>query len=547
MKKIISLTIPLLLALAMIAFPSAAMAGTEEAPSLTLGSVTYSGGMYYFSNATVGGANNRTILVCFSKSVTSGDLITLPASPAGFTVSASSETNNYSKRINVAAGTSADIIRDYIRGIGFTVASATQTVQVTVTTEDITCDTFYNIDSEHYYQFIVDPGHLYIPQFIPAGFTGVTWTNAYTAARERTYMGRSGYLATVTSEDEDTFLNSLSGGKTGWLGGTIMTHGSRVNASGSADTDGLYYDGFTDDGGSSGWYWACGPEIGSVFYSVNSLDGSNSEQVAAADAANSGNYYNWSRSSGAYEPNNSSPDYENCLTTLILSGRIGKHGTSFTWNDIRYNNTDQSSDFSAKGYFVEYGNLLVGDSGNGSTTFASDSGMLALYTVTFDSQSATTAASPANNTTVGGSALDALPTDPVRTGCTFGGWFTEAYGAGTAFTASTPVTGNITVYAKWTKSSSESVFVGGRKTLSAAASGGVWRYDDAYLQLTDNGDGTSKIKGLKAGTTTVTYSAGGLTETFTVTVNASGLPDTGQNFRYCTCCAEFLSSWLWLL
>ena len=39
---------------------------------------------------------------------------------------------------------------------------------------------------------------------------------------------------------------------------------------------------------------------------------------------------------------------------------------------------------------------------------------------------------------------------PTRTGYTFGGWYTEANGAGTKVTATTTVTGNLTVYAKWT-------------------------------------------------------------------------------------------------
>jgi uncharacterized repeat protein (TIGR02543 family) len=72
------------------------------------------------------------------------------------------------------------------------------------------------------------------------------------------------------------------------------------------------------------------------------------------------------------------------------------------------------------------------------------------YTVAFDSQSATVEASPTSkavaspNTTVG-----TLPTEPTKTGYNFGGWWTSPGGGGTQFTASTTVTGNITVYARW--------------------------------------------------------------------------------------------------
>ena len=72
------------------------------------------------------------------------------------------------------------------------------------------------------------------------------------------------------------------------------------------------------------------------------------------------------------------------------------------------------------------------------------------YTVEFDDQGATTPVSPTSktvaspNTTVG-----SLPSEPENTGYYFGGWNTKADGTGAVFTASTPVTGNITVYAIW--------------------------------------------------------------------------------------------------
>jgi uncharacterized repeat protein (TIGR02543 family) len=43
-----------------------------------------------------------------------------------------------------------------------------------------------------------------------------------------------------------------------------------------------------------------------------------------------------------------------------------------------------------------------------------------------------------------------LPTAPTKTSYDFAGWFTAVNGGGTQFTAATPVTANITVYAKWT-------------------------------------------------------------------------------------------------
>ena len=75
------------------------------------------------------------------------------------------------------------------------------------------------------------------------------------------------------------------------------------------------------------------------------------------------------------------------------------------------------------------------------------------YTVTFDknnSDAGSTEASPQTRTVTRPTTTANLPTEPTRTHYTFSGWNTNADGSGTAFTSSTVVTGNITVYAKWT-------------------------------------------------------------------------------------------------
>ena len=57
---------------------------------------------------------------------------------------------------------------------------------------------------------------------------------------------------------------------------------------------------------------------------------------------------------------------------------------------------------------------------------------------------------------VSGEALgDKMPDDPTRDGYTFTGWNTEPDGSGDTFTASTVVSGTMTVYAQWKKSSDE--------------------------------------------------------------------------------------------
>jgi len=70
------------------------------------------------------------------------------------------------------------------------------------------------------------------------------------------------------------------------------------------------------------------------------------------------------------------------------------------------------------------------------------------YTVTFDKNGGGAEASPTTrtadyNTTV------ILPIAPIKNGYSFSSWNTLANGSGTAFTATTPVTASLTVYAQW--------------------------------------------------------------------------------------------------
>ena len=73
------------------------------------------------------------------------------------------------------------------------------------------------------------------------------------------------------------------------------------------------------------------------------------------------------------------------------------------------------------------------------------------FTVIFDDQGATTPVTPGTKIIISpATTAGPLPT-PIKTGNTFGGWWYNApNGSWTVFTASTVVTANTTVYAKWT-------------------------------------------------------------------------------------------------
>lgn len=344
-------------------------AESDEHCHIELGEASVSGNTYYYPSTVVTGSGIKSILISFSKSVTEGDKIILPdaAGFSGFAVSETSLGNDYVKRISLD-GKTAEEVQEYLRNVGFKISSESQSVQIAVTTERIEYDTYYNIDTEHYYQFIP---------------IEKKWTEAYDVAKEMTYMGRTGYLATVMSKDEDIFINSLSGGKTGWLGGSILKPvGTPVDSKNGTDDALMYYSKFNTEQATDGWYWVCGPEVGTKFYESTGVTNNTVEEIDK-QSADLGEYYNWAYRSNESEPNTvvqvSGPinvngkDGECCLSTLNISdyGYEGKQGTLFSWNDLA-NNEGNGGPWDAKGYFVEYGNRHIGDDGKiVVTTFAS--------------------------------------------------------------------------------------------------------------------------------------------------------------------------------
>lgn len=147
----------------------------------------------------------------------------------------------------------------------------------------------------HYYEFVG---------------TAIPWDDARIAAYGMTFMGTSGYLATITSSDENAFVNATyntgADSSFAWLGGW------------EPNDDGV-------------WRWADGPEAGVQFSSIK-------------DATPPFNYANW----GGEEPNDGKPHEDYAMINI---------GSTFAgifpgqWADA---SPDPSGRDPVIGYIVEY-------------------------------------------------------------------------------------------------------------------------------------------------------------------------------------------------
>ena len=99
----------------------------------------------------------------------------------------------------------------------------------------------YNFSNGHYYEFVN---------------TSLSWTAAKAAAESRSLFGLTGYLATITSAQENDFLNSKLQAD-GWIG--CADDYNEINLATGTTT---YADQYAAEGN---WTWVCGPEKGTLF------------------------------------------------------------------------------------------------------------------------------------------------------------------------------------------------------------------------------------------------------------------------------------------
>jgi len=275
--------------------------GFSQATTLSLGtssngvlSSTYNTWTKVDPNLTI--TANGTITgfrVQISQTYTSGDQLRSTATlPTGVSASFNTTTG-----ILVFSGTaSASDWQTVLRGVEFKSTTTTcYPLQRRVTF--VAGLVFYNPLTEHFYEYVSSSG---------------SWTTAKTNSELRSYFGRAGYLATMSSEAENNFIWKLMSSD-GWFGGSDemsqvnTAKGSNVYASQAAV--------------EQKWHWVTGPEKGTQF--------------SNGSTAVTGQYAKWAGG----EPNNAGGEHY----AQFYSANSGQ------WNDLPNTNLP--------GYICEYGDM----------------------------------------------------------------------------------------------------------------------------------------------------------------------------------------------
>ena len=232
--------------------------------------------------------------VQISQSYTSGDQLRSTVTlPSGVSVSAFNTTTG----VLVFNGTaSATDWQTVLRGVEFRSTTSTcYALQRRVTF--VAGTLFYNPLTEHFYEYV-------------SGST--TWTNAKTSAENRSYFGRAGYLATMSSEAENNFVWKLMSSDA-WFGAS-----DEVSAVNTAKGSTAFA---SQSAVEQKWHWVTGPEKGTQF--------------SNGSTAVIGQYAKWAGG----EPNNSGGEHYG----QFYSSNNGQ------WNDLPNVNLG--------GYICEYGDM----------------------------------------------------------------------------------------------------------------------------------------------------------------------------------------------
>ena len=180
---------------------------------------------------------NASVLI--ATNYVAGDLLTIDISALS---TALSDFNPATGRLTITGTGSAAQWQTVFRTVQFSTNSfSTGTRNIIFTIGNA----IYNSSNGHYYEFVN---------------TGNTWSAGKTAAETSSLFGLTGYLATITSIEENDFIsNKLQ--SNGWIG--CSDDYLQINAATGTTT-------YSDQSFSEGmWYWVTGPEKGVQFCQGN--------------------------------------------------------------------------------------------------------------------------------------------------------------------------------------------------------------------------------------------------------------------------------------
>lgn len=287
--------------------------------------------------------------------------------------------------ITITGSFSDEAITKYLKRFTFYQQSESQPQKVNAAISDIDLSdkavSMGDDGSLHFYEYIAYDSTNTDPD------TGNTWQNAYAAAKKRTFHGMKGYLMTITSEAEQSFIHNQLGTDEGWIGGTryvyttgLVTEVSRAGA--DADTY-MLTDEIKSVTGSKkpasvdtfnklqAYFWVCGPEAGQPFWYGNCVRGGEYNKIKdtvytpySSDSytptgktyaqLNESTYHKWHST----EPNR----YSEAEGFVTYAYRKNNNGAWNDWGNIdteKYN-ADTDKSIGAMGYYVEYSNYPGG-------------------------------------------------------------------------------------------------------------------------------------------------------------------------------------------
>jgi uncharacterized protein (TIGR02145 family) len=262
--------------------------------------------------------------VTITSDYTDGDILAYTgALPSGIIVA---PFNTTSRSLTFSGTASASIWQTLLRTV--TLKSTSTCFPTNRKVSFLPSAKFFNYFNGHYYEYVS---------------TGLTWTAAKAEAEAKNYYGLQGYLVTISSEAENSYINTLIAANS-WIGAS--DNYSQINAA-------VGYSKYGSASASEGkWHWVTGPEKGIQIRTGNANTASQSGSPVA------GVYQNWNATTNFSnnEPNDvwgSSPGEEDYGHMYTGSGK---------WND--FPNRSQTS-------IVEYGGM-AGDNVTSNISFTRD-------------------------------------------------------------------------------------------------------------------------------------------------------------------------------